>query len=174
MKVEDCFYFGKVGKPKGFKGEVNIIIDNDSPIEPESLDSVYVLIGRKLVSYPLSHYKLNPKGNALGKFEGLNSDDDINRIKNLSLYLPKEMLPELDSEEFYMHELVGCTLFDQQKGEIGEITEINNQTAQTIMFVEYQNEEIIIPFVDDFIVEINTDEKKVVFDLPEGIIDLNE
>ncbi len=174
MKVEDCFYFGKVGKPKGFKGEVNIIIDNDSPIEPEALDSVYVLIGRKLVSYPLSHYKLNPKGNALGKFEGLNSDDDINRIKNLSLYLPKEMLPELDSEEFYMHELVGCTLFDKQKGEIGEITEINNQTAQTIMFVEYQNEEIIIPFVDDFIVEINTDEKKVVFDLPEGIIDLNE
>ena len=84
------------------------------------------------------------------------------------------MLPELDSEEFYMHELVGCTLFDKQKGEIGEITEINNQTAQTIMFVEYQNEEIIIPFVDDFIVEINTDEKKVIFDLPEGIIDLNE
>ena len=36
----NCFYFGKIGKPKGFKGEVNIIIDKDSPITPESLKEI--------------------------------------------------------------------------------------------------------------------------------------
>ena len=53
MKVDDCFYFGKVGKAKGFKGDVNLIIDKDVPFVPESLNEVFVLVGRKLVAYPL-------------------------------------------------------------------------------------------------------------------------
>lgn len=174
MKVDDCFYFGKIGKPKGFKGEVNIIIDNDSPIVPESLKEVFLLVGRKLVMYPLTAYKLNLKGNALGRVEGLNSDVDINRIKNLSIYLPKEMLPSLEKDEFYLHDLVGCKLFDKNKGEVGEIVELNTQTVQTLMFVQTDKDEITVPFVDDFIVEINTSAKKVILDLPEGIIDLND
>ena len=174
MKVEDCFYFGKIGKPKGFKGEVNIIIDKDAPIAPTSLDEVLVLVGKKLVPYPFTQFKLTPKGNALARFEGMSSDADVNRVKNMSLYLSKSLLPTLDKDDYYLHDLVSCKLIDKKTGEIGIINEVNNQTAQTILFVDTEKEEIVIPFVDDFIVKIDTDSKEVILDLPEGIIDLNE
>ncbi len=174
MKVDDCFYLGKVGKAKGFKGDVNLIIDKDAPLVPESLNEVFVLVGRKLVAYPLEKYQVTVKGNALGKFEGLESDNDVDRVKNMSLYLPKEMLPNLEENEYYLHDIVDCILFDETNGEIGKITEVNTQTTQTLLFVEYNQDEITVPFVDDFIVEVNTANKKVVLDLPPGLIDLNE
>lgn len=174
MKIEDCFYFGKIGKPKGFKGEVNIIIDKSTPISPSILNQVLILVGKKLIPYPLSYYKLSSKGNGLGKFDGMNSDSDVNRIKNLSIYLPKKILPKLKDDEFYLHDLVGCTLTDKKFGKVGVINEVNNQTSQTILFVETPTDEVVIPFVDDFIIHINTSKKEVNLDLPEGIINLNE
>ena len=174
MKIEDCFYFGKIGKPKGFKGEVNIIIDKNTPVLPDNLNEIFILVGKKLVNYPLSSFKTTPKGNALGKFEGMTSDSDVNRIKNLSLYLTKEMLPILKDNEYYLHDLVGCILIDKTFGEVGVINEVNNQTGQTILFVKTPNDEIVVPFVDDFIITVNTTKKEVNLDLPHGIIDLNE
>tara|TARA_Y100000766_G_scaffold214032_1_gene185746 strand:+ start:2125 stop:2649 length:525 start_codon:yes stop_codon:yes gene_type:complete len=174
MKIEDCFYFGKIGKPKGFKGEVNIIIDKSTPISPKSLNKVLILVGKKLVPYPLSTFKITSKGNGLGKFVGINSELDVNRIKNFSVYLPKKILPKLKKDEFYLHDLVGCTLTDEKYGTVGIINEVNNQTSQTILFVETETDEIVIPLVDDFIVHINTSKKEVNLDLPEGIINLNE
>lgn len=174
MKIEDCFYFGKIGKPKGFKGEVNIIIDKNSPISPATLNEIFILVGKKLVNYPISSFKTSPKGNAIVKFEGITSDTDVNRIKNLSIYLPKKLLPDLEKNEYYLHDLVGCTLIDETFGKVGIINEVNNQTSQTILFVETQNDEIVIPFVHEFILAVNTSKKEVNMDLPEGIINLNE
>ena len=99
---------------------------------------------------------------------------DVNRIKNLSIYLSKEILPALKDNEYYLHDLVGCVIIDKTFGKVGVINEVNNQTGQTILFVETQNDEIVIPFVDDFIIDINTSKKEVNLDLPKGIIDLNE
>ena len=173
MKIEDCFYFGKIGKPKGFKGEVNIIIDKNTPISPDTLNEIFILVGKKLVAYPISSFKTSPKGNAIVKFEGMTSDTDVNRIKNLSIYLSKEILPNLDKNEYYLHDLVGCVLIDKTFGKVGVINEVNNQTSQTILFVETQTDEIVIPFVNEFILTVNTSKKEVNMNLPEGIINLN-
>lgn len=174
MKKDDCFYFAKIGKAKGYKGEVNLIIDKDAPILPEDLDILHILVGKKLVPYPLDSYFLTPKDNGIIKFTGLDSDTDVDRVKNMSVYLPKELLPELDNDEVYQHELVGCLLIDEVHGEIGKITEINTQTAQALLFVEYKGDEIMVPYVDAFISEIKKSEKIVNVNLPEGIIDLND
>lgn len=174
MKIKDCFYFGKIGKPKGFKGEVNIIIDKSSPILPKKLNYVLILIGKKLINYPLSNYNITIKGNALGKFDGMKCDTDVNRIKNLSIYLPKEILPKLSEDKYYLHDLLGCTLIDKNFGVIGIISEVNSQTSQTLLFVETSKNEVIVPFVDEFIVNVNTSKKEVNLDLPEGILNLND
>ena len=83
-------------------------------------------------------------------------------------------MPDLEKNEYYLHDLVGCTLIDETFGKVGVINEVNNQTSQTILFVETQNDEIVIPFVHEFILAVNTSKKEVNMDLPEGIINLNE
>ncbi|MBL56906.1 MAG: 16S rRNA processing protein RimM [Flavobacteriales bacterium] len=174
MKIEDCFYFGKIGKSKGFKGEVNIIIDKDSPILPQDLDGVYIEIGNKLIFYPLERFKITIKNNGLGKFEGINSDNDVERIKNRAIYLSKTNLPPLQKNDFFLHDLEGTKLIDSIRGEIGRITEVNTQTEQTLLFVNYEGKEIIIPFAEDFIMDINHSSKTITLNLPEGLIHLND
>ena len=65
-------------------------------------------------------------------------------------------------------------LFGWELGDIGFINEVNSQTAQKLLFVDTNKDEIVIPFVDDFIVKIDIISKEVTLDLPEGILDLNE
>ena len=174
MKIEDCFYFGKIGKAKGLKGDVNIIIDKDSPVLPDKLDKLYIKVGKKLVLYPLTKYSITPKDNAIGKFEGINSDSDVDLIKNMSIYLPKIDLPELDEDDYFIHDLEGCKIIDSIMGEIGTISEVNTQTVQTLLFVDTKSGEIIIPLAKEFIVEIDTNSKTIKLNLPEGLIDLND
>lgn len=174
MKVEDCFYFAKLGKAKGFKGEQHLIIDKETPFTPNELKEVWVLVGKKLVSYPLSKYRLNPKNNADIQVTGFNTDEDVERVKNMGVYLPKTMLPELDEEDYYLHELVEVEIHDDKLGFIGVINEVNSQTAQTLLYVTTKKDEVMIPLVDAFVIKLDKKENKLFTNLPEGILDLNE
>jgi 16S rRNA processing protein RimM len=68
--------------------------------------------------------------------------------------------------------LEGFIIMDQHKGEIGEILAVIDSTAQTLLEVEYKGEEIYVPLVDQFVVEVDTKNKILKMDLPEGILDL--
>jgi len=70
--------------------------------------------------------------------------------------------------------LEGAKLIDSTRGEIGRITEVNTQTEQTLLFVNYEGKEIIIPFAEDFIMDINHSSKTITLNLPEGLIHLND
>lgn len=174
MKVEDCFYFAKLGKAKGFKGEQHLIVDKETPFTPQNLDELWVLVGKKLVNYPLSKYRLNPKNNADIHVTGFTSDEDVERVKNMGVYLPKTMLPELDEEDYYLHELVNVEIHDTNLGFVGTINEVNSQTAQTLLYVTTDKTEVMVPLVDAFVVKLDKVDKKLYTDLPEGILDLNE
>ena len=88
-------------------------------------------------------------------------------------FLPLKDLPILKGKKFYYHEIIGFKAFDKKFGEIGIIKKFNDQTSQPIIIAEgIKNKEIMIPLVDDFLIEVNRMEKIIIFNLPEGLINL--
>ena len=96
-------------------------------------------------------YKNNPELNA--ERENLNvSEEDFNTSET--------------------KQLIGYRLIDINKKHIGEIVNIINNYQQDLIEVMYIEKKLLIPYVDEMIIQINHDEKVIEMELPDGILDL--
>ena len=172
MRKEDCFYLGKIAKKFSYKGEVLIWLDTDEPGLYENMESVFVEIHNNLVPFFIENSSLH-KGDFLRvRFEDIDNEDDADRIMGSAVYLPLSALPKLEGNKFYFHEIIGWDAEDQRLGSIGKIVGVNDSSAQPLFEIKKGDIEILIPMIDDFIVKVDRENKKMILDTPEGLIDL--
>ena len=172
MKKEDCFYLGKIVRKYSYKGELVIKLDTDEPELYENLEYVFLDMKKNFVPYFIEESILQ-KGNQLRvRFEDVENEHDADRLLKTDVYLPLEFLPKLTGNQFYYHEIIGFELEDKEFGKVGEIVSVNEHTAQPLFVVMHKNTEVLIPMVDDFIKEIDRNNKKILVDTPKGLIDM--
>lgn len=172
MRKEDCFYLGRIARKFSFKGEVLIHLDSDDVEQYEEMESVFVEMGKNLVPFFIESAQLHKNDLLRVKFEDVESEEDADSIIGKALYLPIDLLPKLEGNKFYYHEVIGFTLKDKTKGDVGKIVSINDTTAQPLFEVINGTTEILIPMIDPFLVEVNRQEKYILMDLPDGLIDM--
>lgn len=171
MLKEDCYYLGKITKPHGFKGNLILHLETDEPELYETLESVFVEKNGMLVPFFFEFIQPHTNGKLLVKFEDVNAEE-AEKLVNRDLYLPLDTLPELDGTDFYYHEIIGFTIYDQSNTEVGQITGINDTTAQALFEVENDGKEILIPIVDDWILDLDRKNKAILVQIPDGLIEL--
>jgi 16S rRNA processing protein RimM len=172
MRKEDCFYLGKVAKKFSFKGEVLIYLDTDEPELYEDMESVFVEFNKNLVPFFIENSNLH-KGDFLRvKFEDVDDEAEADAIMGCEIYLPLNMLPKLEGNKFYFHEVIGFEIEDLRLGVFGKIVSINDTSAQPLFEVINGNVEILVPMIDQFLVKIDRENKKVIMDLPEGLVEM--
>lgn len=172
MRKKDCFYLGKIAKKFSFKGEVLAYLDTDEPELYQDMESLFVEINKELVPFFIENSRLQ-KGEWLRiKFEDIDSEADADQIMGKEIYLPLNMLPKLEGNKFYYHEVIGFTIVDKRLGAVGQIQSINDSTAQPLFEVTKGDIEILIPMIDQFIVKVQRETREIHMDLPEGLVDL--
>lgn len=172
MRKDDCFYLGKIAKKFSFKGEVLIYLDTDEPELYENMESVFVEFNKNLVPFFIEHSALHKNDFLKTKFEDVDTEADADEIMGCEIYLPISMLPKLEGNKFYFHEVIGFEIEDQRLGVFGKIVSINDSAAQPLFEVINGDVEILIPMIDEFLVKIDRENKKVVMNLPEGLIEM--
>ncbi len=172
MRKEDCFYLGKIAKKFSFKGEVLIYLDTDEPELYENMESVFVEFNKNLVPFFIENSSLHKNDFLKVKFEDIETEADADEIMGCEIYLPISMLPKLEGNKFYFHEVIGFDIEDQRLGIFGKIVSINDSSAQPLFEVVNGSVEILVPMIDQFLVKIDRPNKKVVMNLPEGLVEM--
>ena len=172
MRKEECFYLGKIAKKFSFKGEVLVFLDTDEPELYENMESVFVELNKNLVPFFIENSSLHKNDFLRVKFEDVDTEEDANAIMGCELYLPLSFLPKLEGNQFYYHEVIGFEVEDQRLGMVGKIVSINDSTAQPLFEVLNGNVEILIPMIDQFLIKIDRESKKVIMNLPEGLVEM--
>ncbi len=172
MQKEECFYLGKIAKKFSFKGEVLVYLDTDEPELYEEMESVFVEQGNHLVPFFIEQSSLHRNDFLRVKFEDVNSESEAEDLLNCPVYLPLSMLPKLEGNKFYFHEVIGFNIEDKRLGVIGRIVSVNDTTAQPLFEVKNGERELLIPMIDKFLVEIDRANKTVRMDLPEGLVEM--
>lgn len=172
MRKEDCFYLGKIAKKFSFKGEVLVYLDTDEPELYENLESMFVECGKHLVPFFIEYSSLHKNDFLRVRFEDVKNEEEADALLGNHVYLPLKMLPKLTGNKFYFHEVIGFEVEDKRLGIVGEIQSINDSSAQPLFEVLNDGVEILIPMIDHFLVKIDRENKKVMMDLPEGLIEM--
>jgi len=172
MKKQDCYYLGKIVSKFSFKGEILLKLDIDDTSSLK-FTTLFIEIDKILVPHLISKISLHKSSLLKIKFEGIDDENSANKILKKETFLPLKDLPVLKGNKFYYHEIVGFKAIDEQFGEIGIIEGVNDQTSQIIILVKgIEGKEIMIPLVDNFLIKLNRFEKEIIFNLPEGLINL--
>lgn len=172
MKKEDCFYLGKIVSKYSFKGELLAKLDTDEPDLYDNLDSIFIDLRGNLVPFFVESSQLHKSDLLRLKFEDVETEADADALIKTDLYLPLNLLPKLEGDKFYFHEVIGYTIIDTNFGEVGILQSINDSTAQALFEIDRDGIEILIPMNDEFIVKVDRKNKTIEVNTPEGLIEL--
>lgn len=171
MTIEESFYIGYVSKTRGLKGEVQLFFEFED-YEDLVLDVVFLEVNKKLVPYFVDFLKLHNNSTAYATFEDVDHIDKAQAIVRRKMYLPNDKMPERDPDDFRYTDLVGFTVIDEEHGELGTITDVQDMPQQFIATVDMDGKELMFPLSEDLILDINIEEEIIEVDLPEGLVDL--
>ena len=110
------------------------------------------------------------KGIVLLKFEGFESLTAVEGLKGCRVLLDRALLPALDEDEFYWHQIEGARVIDRQYGDIGRLKSMFTTAAHDTWVVEGADGEVMIPVVAEFVMAIDFNQKLINVDLPDGLI----
>jgi 16S rRNA processing protein RimM len=158
---------GVVAKPHGLKGHVAVKVDPNYALYIQDLKSVLIEHDGAYVPYLVESYANLNKGIVKLLLAGVTDQEMANRLRAKELFQLAELL-SIDKQI----DLVGFNVRDSSNGSIGEVLSVIESTAQTMLEVSYEGTEIYIPFVDEFIMEVDARERVIEMDLPEGMLDL--
>lgn len=171
MNKQDFYYLGKIVSKYSFKGELLLKIESDE-INFKELKSIFIEIDGSLVPFEINRLQLHKSSLLRLSIMGIDNEIKANKILKSEVFLPINDLPPLTGNKFYYHEIIGFKVVDNNLGKIGKAINVNDQTSQPLLIVERNDKEIMIPLIDEFLVEVDRKEKKLIFELPEGITNL--
>ncbi|MEU7604402.1 ribosome maturation factor RimM [Streptomyces sp. NPDC040724] len=165
----------RIGRAHGIKGEVTVEVRTDEPelrlspgavlkTEPASAGPLTIETGRV------------HSGRLMLRFAGVKDRTGAEALRNILLIAevdPAE-LPE-EEDEYYDHQLMDLDVVLEDGTEIGRITEISHLPSQDLFIVERPDgSEVMIPFVEEIVAEIDLEEQRCVITPPPGLIDERE
>lgn len=81
-------------------------------------------------------------------------------------------MPERDPDDFRYTDLIGFLVIDENHGELGQITDVQEFPQQFVASVNMDGKELMFPLSDDLILGIDSEEEIIEVELPEGLVDL--
>ncbi|MEU6061513.1 ribosome maturation factor RimM [Streptomyces sp. NPDC047097] len=162
----------RIGRAHGIKGEVTVEVRTDEP-------ELRLAPGAVLATDPAATGPLTIEtgrvhsGRLLLRFAGVGDRTGAEALRNTLLIadVDPDERPE-DDEEFYDHQLIDLDVVLADGTEIGRITEISHLPSQDLFVVERPDgTEVMIPFVEEIVSEIDLAEQRAVITPPPGLID---
>jgi 16S rRNA processing protein RimM len=162
----------RIGKPHGIRGEVTVQVLTDAPGDRFAPGTRFIV--EPASSGPLTVYSARwNKDILLLAFEEAETRNDAEALRGAKLFIETEEIDEDDDEGWYEHELAGL---DVRVGNtvVGKVSALHTMPVQDLLVVTTAaGKEILVPFVEQIVPEVNVGEKYVLLTPPPGLFEIN-
>lgn len=165
------FNVGKIINTHGIKGEVKVLRISDFERFQKG-EKVYLEKNKgEYIPLIIDGHRIH-KGYDLLHFDGLNNINDVESFKGFHLKIAEEQLTELEENEYYYHEIIGCEVHTTDEKYIGKIKEILSPGANDVWVVKQENgKDVLIPYIEQVVKSVNIEQKLVIIEVMEGLLD---
>ena len=163
---------GILRKPHGISGAFSFVLHR----EPKSLKKLpphfFLQKGGAYLPYFVTTIELKDLKNGYIRFEEVTNPELAKLLNGSELFLEQKTINayfKKDADDYGY--LMGYTIYDGDR-ELGLIDDIIELPAQVLAIVQVQGNEVMIPLADDLIISIDKRTKRIVFALPDGLVQL--
>jgi len=173
---DELIPIGQFKKPHGRMGEIVLVLEGitrrslsnavaESPFIICEMDGIFV-------PFRVECLQMISDSMAYIQLKNIKSDREARVLFHKEVYFPKKNIVEEEEEDvFSWNNFVGFSLIDEKLGKIGRIVDVDETTMNTLFIVEKDDEEILIPAVDEFIILLDDIREEVIVALPEGLLE---
>ena len=156
---------GRALKPFGIRGEIKIrpFTESDNAFERTT-----VLVYDD-VPYQVRSVRFH-KGMVIASLEGVDSPDAAAELRGTLVKTGASNLPPKEEDEYFWHELIGMKVQTVDGLDLGTVNEIIPTGANDVLSVKGHRGEVLLPVIDDVIVDVDVQHGIIVVDPLEGLI----
>lgn len=172
IRKEEVIKVGEVTKTHGVSGELSVTFMNDR-FENADPDFIVFNLDGILVPFFIEEYRFRSNTAALIRLEDINSEDIAKRFVKADVYILAEDTSEDEETEHYSYSsFKGFMLHDVDEGLIGEIIDVDESTINVLLKVNFNSDEILIPFDESLIEGLDMASREIVMSIPSGLLSL--
>lgn len=164
---------GVIARPHGIRGQVFVNPETDFPEERFGPGAtLYVMRGGRIEPLTVTTFRMQQARPVIG-LEGVTDMDAARELAGLEFRVPVDSLVALPDGMFYHHDLVGCMVVTAEGLEVGTVSRVEGDAANTRLVVQVDEGDVLIPLVLHICTEIDPKAKRIVIAPPEGLLELN-
>ena len=170
--MEQMLRVGVITSTHGIRGEVKVFPTTDDVNRFKKLKKVFLEVGKEYKELKISSVK-KKKNMVIIKFEGLNNINDVERFRQLSLYVTREDAVKCEEGEYFIADLIGLQVVTDTGETLGILKDVLQTGANDVYIVEMENKkEVLLPAIKDCILNVSLEENKMEVHVLEGLLDL--
>ena len=174
--MREHFRIGKIISLHGIKGEVKVFPTTDDIKRFDGLVKFYIVNSEDASDddfKDLNFYEKESvkylKNTVVLKIKGIDSIESATKYIGKNLYVDRDDAVDLSLDEYYVMDLIGMKAYYKGK-EVGKVVDIMKTKANDIVVITYNDKEVLVPMVKDYIEEIDLENAIINFKELEGLI----
>ena len=161
---------GRIGRAHGVRGEVTVEVRTDDPASRFQIGTLLETDPAKFGPLKIVSARDN-NGTLLLAFEGRTDRNSIEELRNVLLLAEVPItLPNTESDEFHATQIIGCQVINEDGRELGVIVDVLQLPAHDTLVVDYNNAELLIPFVTKHVPKVDIANRQIFVANLEGLL----
>jgi len=160
-------YIGDIVNTHGIKGEVKIL----SSFKFKSsvfIKGTFLYVGKDKIKLEINSYRKHKMFDMV-TFVGIDDINDVLKYKGESVYIDKN---EVTIDGILNEDLIDMSVYGDDNF-VGHVTGVLNNGLYDILVIENNNSKSLVPNIDEFVLNIDVDNKRIDINIIEGLINEN-
>lgn len=169
--MEDFFQVGVITSTHGIKGEVKVFPTTDDPRRFKRLKEVILDTGKERLTLEVEGVKFF-KQFVILKFKGLDNINDVEKYRRASLLVARKNAVRLEKDEYFVADLIGLEVRDEDGGKIGRLQDVIETGANDVYDIDLDDgRKLLLPAIRQCVLEVDVESGFIRIHILEGLLD---
>lgn len=169
--MEERFQVGVLTAPHGVRGEIKVYPTTDDPRRFKRLKEVILDTGREERILEIESVKFF-KQMVIVKFKGFDTPEEIAKYRQSSIFVTRENAVRLGRDEYFIADLMGLTILNEDNDQIGVLREVLETGANDVYVIDMTDgRELLLPAIKECILDVDVEGGQMKVHILDGLLD---
>ena len=169
--MDDLLQVGAITQTHGLRGEVKVFPTTDDVKRFKKLKEVILDTGKERMALEIENVRFF-KQFAILKFKGFDNINDIERYKGKSLYVTRENAVKLRKDEYFIADLMGVKIYDEQDAYMGVLKDVIVTGANDVYEIALEDgRTLLLPAIKQCVLDVDIEQRRMKVHVLDGLLD---